>query len=295
LPSRWYSWVVTSITQDGAPKPLFSKGQLIAFDAKSGYTCRLNQQNLLNITDIRPIDYCDYTSKQPNAHSLYNHTEKCAGTYPLAANLTAITFPAPFLASAKFFGVDHINQVDCNHFVAIGVVIDDVSYQMDVWTSVGAGYPCQIAVTETGSNRHTTWAFDGFHEEIPVEAINQCSIPNILCNKNNWVCRAKATSTDAALGDALSWVCGAGLLDCAPINPGGDHFYPNTVRDHCNWAFNAYFYEHRTEGGISACDFGSNAELVPPTSFNVLKAQRSLEEVMNYGAVFSNDLVCERS
>jgi len=133
---------------------------------------------------------------------------------------------------------------------------------MDVWTTTGAGYPCQISISTAGTNRHTTWAFDGFHEEIPAEALNQCSIAKILCAQSDWVCHAKATATDANLGNALSWVCGAGGVDCTPITPGGDHYIPNTLKDHCNWAFNTYFYLHRMQGGMAACDFGATAELV---------------------------------
>jgi hypothetical protein len=55
-------------------------------------------------------------------------------------------------------------------------------------------------------------------------------------------------------------VCG--VENCAPINPGGSHYYPNTLKDHCNWAFNTYYLANRLGGGSGACNFGGSAILV---------------------------------
>lgn len=49
---------------------------------------------------------------------------------------------------------------------------------------------------------------------------------------------------------------------------GGEHFYPNTIYDHADWAFNEYYSAHVDDQGALACDFGGVAELVvrPPPS-----------------------------
>jgi len=39
----------------------------------------------------------------------------------------------------------------------------------------------------------------------------------------------------------LNYICGPANIDCSPINQGGDHYLPNDLISHANWAFNEYY------------------------------------------------------
>uniref|UniRef100_A0A6B2LTR4 X8 domain-containing protein n=1 Tax=Arcella intermedia TaxID=1963864 RepID=A0A6B2LTR4_9EUKA len=80
-------------------------------------------------------------------------------------------------------------------------------------------------------------------------------------------------------------------MDCSPISPGGAHYIPNTLNDHANWAFNAYYLLHRAAQGASACNFGGVASLVAPTNSTLLEP---VGKALTFSDFFSNDLVCER-
>ena len=75
-------------------------------------------------------------------------------------------------------------------------------------------------------------------------------------------CSVKSDAADSDIGDALSWLCGSGEIDCAEINPGGAHFQPNTNRDHGDWAFDQYYQKH-SSNGFSTCYFGGLAAVLP--------------------------------
>eukprot|EP01121_Diplochlamys_sp_Union-15-3_P019783 TRINITY_DN7532_c0_g1_i1.p1 TRINITY_DN7532_c0_g1~~TRINITY_DN7532_c0_g1_i1.p1 ORF type:complete len:481 (-),score=66.64 TRINITY_DN7532_c0_g1_i1:4-1446(-) len=79
----------------------------------------------------------------------------------------------------------------------------------------------------------------------------------VLASLSNTNCVIKQSATNEQMGNALSYVCG--VIDCAPIQPGGSHFYPNTLRDHLNWAANYYFQLHYDSD--ASCDFQGIAEL----------------------------------
>jgi len=183
---------------------------------------------------------------------------------------------------------------------------------MDVWVDMVRGLPCQISTLDLKSQTIITWAFDGFDINIPHQAIAQCSIPKIMCAQSNWLCHAKRNDEQGALQTAIGWVCGQGGVNCAPINPGGDHFYPDTLLDHCDWAFNQYFLAHRYNQGIDACNFNNLAELVPPTPpppppASLARSTRDMSIVEflagitgtsiqdGYDMVFPFDLACSNS
>jgi len=235
------------------------------------------------------VDYCDYKAEMhytlPN--TLSNTT--CTGSTVIQGNLTMVTYPAEYLAAAKFLGVDKVNQLNCNHFSASNVLINGANLQLDVWTDQRTGYPCQISIIDLGTTIITTWAFDGFNTVFPPQSINQCMAAKIMCAEANWVCNAKPGTSDQQLINALSWVCGAGGLDCSPINPGGAHYIPNTPIDHANWAFNAYYLIYRTSQGPGACDFGGIAQIVPPSN-NTAVYKREVKDIFQ---VFSNSLTCD--
>jgi len=175
----------------------------------------------------------------------------------------------------------------------LGITIGTQLIQMDVWTAVDNDFPCQISITDIPTRVVTTWAFDGFGTTIPPEAINQCSAPKILCTQANWVCISKPGTDPSKLLSALQWVCDPTHLDCSPIQPGGDHYIPNTLPDHCNWAFNAYFLLHRASQGLAACDFGGTAQFVAPSNATV-GMPAALPSVL-LTDLFSNNLICERT
>jgi len=166
--------------------------------------------------------------------------------------------------------------------------------QFDVWTAVDTQYPCQISITQLDTQMITTWAFDGFAGFIPVDAVSKCSIPKILCSEANWLCISKPGTPDDKLNAALQWLCDPTHFDCTAINPGGSHYIPDTPQAHADWAFNAYFDMYRSTQGIGACDFGGIAYLVPPNATKVTP-QKPSSALNNLFAVFSNDIVCDRS
>jgi hypothetical protein len=288
FPRTWHTWVVTSVVKVGVSKPLYSVGQLIAFDGVAQYTCRYLQQNLLTPVPTRPVDSCDYIGDVHYILSDVVPTATCLGTSTIQGNLTPIGYPPQYLAVAKFLGVDRVAQKNCNHFVAMNIVIGGDSVQVDVWTTTDTAFPCQISVTDLTSQVITTWAFDGFDTVIPPDAVSQCTAPKLVCTPGT-ICRAKTTVTDSQLLTGLQWVCNPTYLDCSPIQPGGTNYIPNTIRDHSNWAFNAYFMKNRASQGVSACNFSGLAEVV-----NTTPSEPLTEPLPFLNAVYGLDLVCER-
>jgi hypothetical protein len=63
-------------------------------------------------------------------------------------------------------------------------------------------------------------------------------------------CVAKPGAPDSALQKSLDWACGSGA-DCAPIQPGGACYQPNTVRAHASYAMSSY-YKNKTKVGRRA-------------------------------------------
>jgi len=203
--------------------------------------------------------------------------------------LNDILWPPSFLAAAKYIGSDNVNGIICNHFVAVGINLDGKTQQLDVWTSEDKGYPCQMSSFVMGFPLHYNWAFNGFSEFIPSEAM-QCTAPQIICTEPDWICNIKPGLNDDSLGEQLQWVCQPERLDCTPINPNGPYFKPNTVQNHCNWAFNAYYQANRISQGIAACDFNGTAQLVPPSSKMIDPNEQSYHQ---YGSLISNiNIVC---
>jgi len=263
FPPTWFSWMVVSVTLPGNP-PNISRGQMVAFDSINKYSCRYDQQNLLNLTALRPDDYCDavkgehYRVDDTSGYSGPN--PPCTSTSPLGTFETP-SYPSDFLSTAVFMGVVKVNQKFCNHFYSSSVEVSGTEFQMDVFTQTDNGWPCQISIQNKDTTEATTWAFDGFKILIP-DSAKICTVAQLLCGERNWTCQASPKATPAALKAALIWVCG--VEDCSPINPGGQHFLPNTLVDHCNWAFNQYYLGQRLSQGVGACNFGGSAILAPP-------------------------------
>lgn len=292
-PRSWYTWVVTTIVQ--GQNIVLNKGQQMAFDLDEQLTCRFNQQDLISKSPVRPADMCDHVALY---HYSINDTSSyaaCSGISQLLSPLTLIEYPDEFVTKAKFVGVDHIASKQCNHFIGAQLSIDGKNLQMDLWTGVEDGYPCQMSILEIGSSEVTTWAFDGFTEIIPLDDM-QCSSPKLICKQADWICRPKTGIDNDELGKQLQWVCDPTNLDCTPINPGGQYFEPNNVEAHCTWAFNTYYKARRAEQGIAACYFGGTAELVPPTTTNnEVIAENTQKRQLYPWSIFPPDVICPTS
>ncbi|KAH7289186.1 hypothetical protein KP509_31G062400 [Ceratopteris richardii] len=72
-------------------------------------------------------------------------------------------------------------------------------------------------------------------------------------------CIANPQIDMGALGAALSYACGEGSADCAPIQPGGSCFFPNNTVSHASYAFNDYYNKFHKIGGT--CVFAGAADL----------------------------------
>jgi len=297
-PTSWYTWVVTTITKDGAN--IYVRGQFVVFDFHQGLVCRFDQQDLITKSNARPVDFCDYTEEK--YHYSLNDTSPtgaCGGMKELSDHLEPIVYPPEFVEKAFLHSVDFINGRYCNHFLALDLHISGQNVQMDIWTGVDDEIPCQMSVHDIQNKAITTWAFDAFKTVIPDQMI-QCTAPRLLCRQPNWVCRAVPNSEPDQLGQQLRIVCDPLVMDCSPINPGGDFYLPNTVEHHCNWAFNNYYQTYKAKLGVEACSFGSVSELVPPSLLETeeglvyLKNSAKLEhnELSNIFTVFALDLAC---
>jgi len=279
-PNTWHTWVVSSVTLEGHNASIV-KGQLAVFDVNNQFTCRYGQENLLNRTDERPTDMCDFRAGfhyRLNDTSLYS---KCDEKAPLEqkGGLSRWTWPAGLAEAVSYLGIDHIAQKDCDHFVAQNFNVSGTVIQMDVWTTNDTGFPCQISVFEVKASPRVyfNWAFDGFSDVIPKESL-RCSAPQVVCDKPDWVCSAVPGTDSDALGAALQWVCGPenSPVDCdSNLNPGKPFFLPNDVLHHCDWAFNQYFQHFKALYGEEACSFGGVGQLNPPQSPKLTRSVRN--------------------
>ncbi|KAJ0957900.1 putative X8 domain-containing protein [Helianthus annuus] len=71
-------------------------------------------------------------------------------------------------------------------------------------------------------------------------------------------CVVRSEASREALQAALDYACGAGA-DCAPIQPSGLCFLPNTIQAHASYAFNSYYMRRSMAPG--SCDFAGTATI----------------------------------
>jgi len=182
--------------------------------------------------------------------------------------LTIFLIPDEFIAKARYIGNDTVNQYNCYHYNAVGMFGKNIN--MDFWfTDDGRNLPCQISVFDDG--RLFTWAFDGITPDFPPDAIGKCLEPKTQCVDENYICQVRDGADTIAVRNALEWVCYPDRIDCSPINPGGDHFLPDDLISHANWAFDQYYQKYKVSQGSAACDFGGTAHLVPKFPVNQKK------------------------
>ncbi|TKY47836.1 PLASMODESMATA CALLOSE-BINDING PROTEIN 3 [Spatholobus suberectus] len=72
-------------------------------------------------------------------------------------------------------------------------------------------------------------------------------------------CVAKIDANEEALQRALDSACGGGGADCAPIQPDGLCFIPNTLQAHASYAFNSFY--QRNAGAPDACLFADTSAI----------------------------------
>lgn len=82
----------------------------------------------------------------------------------------------------------------------------------------------------------------------------------------NVSCVARPNQDPQALNNAVDWACSGGGVNCAPIQPGGSAYYPNTLEAHASWVFNQYYQQSGSAGqdNIATCFFGGTAMLQCP-------------------------------
>ncbi|XP_071735325.1 PLASMODESMATA CALLOSE-BINDING PROTEIN 2-like [Rutidosis leptorrhynchoides] len=71
-------------------------------------------------------------------------------------------------------------------------------------------------------------------------------------------CVARSDASREALQIALDYACSAGA-DCAPLQPTGLCFLPNTIQAHASYAFNSYYMRKSMAPG--SCDFSGTATI----------------------------------
>jgi hypothetical protein len=265
---------------------VYNVGQSMAYDPPINYACRYFQQNLSSNSSTRGVDLCDHRIGMHYGIVSDPTGSQCTVNTPISnGGIPHLEWPISFIEKATFVGIDRINDILCNHFHSDDIIIDGKLYLFDIWTSVEQEFPCKIYAWEKATTIHTSWAFNGFTDKI-TSFPEECTTPQLICTKNDWICIAKPGIPNDFLGIQLRWVCDPNRLDCSPINPNGPHYLPNTVQNHCNWAFNAYYLKNRGIYGLAACDFDETAELVPPQA-------QTMDSSFLYGSIIENiNLVC---
>ncbi|PNX73962.1 glucan endo-1,3-beta-glucosidase 4-like protein [Trifolium pratense] len=78
-------------------------------------------------------------------------------------------------------------------------------------------------------------------------------------NSSGVFCVAKDGADTDKLQNGLSWACGQGGANCAPIQQGQRCYLPNNVKSHASYAYNDYYQKNQGVGGT--CDFDGTAEI----------------------------------
>ncbi|CAK9145161.1 unnamed protein product [Ilex paraguariensis] len=71
-------------------------------------------------------------------------------------------------------------------------------------------------------------------------------------------CVVRSEASDQALQTAMDYACGSGA-DCAPLQPSGLCFLPNTIQAHASYAFNSFYQRKGRAPG--SCDFSGTATI----------------------------------
>ncbi|MED6207606.1 hypothetical protein PIB30_037303 [Stylosanthes scabra] len=78
---------------------------------------------------------------------------------------------------------------------------------------------------------------------------------NVPTTEAVW-CVASSKAPEDALQRGLDYACSNGA-DCAPIQPGGPCFLPDTILNHASYAYDSYWKNHNRDP--NACNFSGTA------------------------------------
>ncbi|KAG6523865.1 hypothetical protein ZIOFF_013752 [Zingiber officinale] len=87
-------------------------------------------------------------------------------------------------------------------------------------------------------------------------AQGKVNTPARIAGSATW-CIARSGAGAKALQTALDYACGSGVADCAPVQPSGLCYLPNSLAAHASYAFNSYY--QRSNAAPGACDFADTA------------------------------------
>ena len=118
---------------------------------------------------------------------------------------------------------------------------------------------------------HCDYAFNQYYVAHESGGSASCSFNGaaylVNCTTNCVKCVNKPTATNQQLLNTLGYLCGPGVGQlgelCVAIRPGGAAYFPNTTRDHANWAVNTYYQVYRCAQPTTACEFSGTTEVEP--------------------------------
>jgi len=272
-PKSFFARLVTTITPPGGDGPTFNFQQMVVYDGNENFTCRYDEQNLLNhAIRVRPVDYCsnaDHYRIQDGSGLTPPEKITCSMNQ---SHFPRFEWPSQFLDDAKFVAVDKVNGRSVNHFFVQNMMVKGVDTQVDIWLGQDDGLVALMTFLDVNTDVITTYSFVEIQSGYPNSAL-RCTSALIKCGLDDALCRVKNGTAKGDISAATSWICtpgaGNGNLDCSPIEPGGKFYEPDTVLAHGNWAFNAYFQKNKYIDGMLACLSinGVSGDLViPPTS-----------------------------
>lgn len=136
-----------------------------------------------------------------------------------------------------------------------------------------SGFDCTRCASDDVDVK-TKWAYNSYFQSHISQGRQSCNFsgtgelvrppyspcrPRLNEKKN---CQPIPNGNKTQLENDLVYICGAGGLDCSPINPGGKCVFEQSsdLQYKCEWAFDKYYQRHLSQGS-QACAFNS-AELV---------------------------------
>jgi hypothetical protein len=269
-PSSYYTWAVVSNSTQTGQQPMtevWSIGQLVAVDSSQNVSCRFAIQDLYPTQKpYTSTVVANFTSREELSLVVnQNGAESNCSSSTVSTNLIGYTWwivPSPdILGLMAFDGYELVDRINTSAWTT--AYRSDGQIIMLKWNvAVGSNVP-MLYTNQTqfvGANRTTTLttAFEGF-KEFGGGFPSQCFISASDCEDAPKVCVANRAVSPDEVQAALSWVCGQ--ENCTAINPGGDHFYPNILYPHADYAFDEWYQTHRTSP--SGCSFNGAAYLVP--------------------------------
>jgi len=106
---------------------------------------------------------------------------------------------------------------------------------------------------------HSAWAIQqwwSLHGSTS-EACNFSNTASVVCA--DCTCALVNSSTPQQMQAALDWICNN--TDCSGIQPGGSHYLPNTIQNHCAFVIDLWWQIH--SWSLNACNFSSVGVLLP--------------------------------